>query len=144
MFLKGCIGACNNHANGLKKMHFSYRNKDKQCTKYIQIWTFLTFWSSWPLQSFQIYLQFQIFYQLQIFPCFELFKVSSNVSTTPITAMECGQYLPISVVQLKGKHCQKTHCCNGVVDTFGPSRLCGPCWPFGPHQLCQMATQNDY
>ena len=40
MFLKGCIGACNNHANGLKKMHFSNRNKDKQYTKYIQIWTF--------------------------------------------------------------------------------------------------------
>ena len=27
--------------------------------------------------------------------------------------------LIISVVQLKGKHCQKTHCRNGVVDTFG-------------------------
>ena len=25
----------------------------------------------------------------------------------------------ISVVQLKGKHCRKPHCRNGVVDTFG-------------------------
>ena len=28
-----------------------------------------------------------------------------NVSTTPITAMGCRQCLPLSVVQLKGKHC---------------------------------------
>ena len=42
-----------------------------------------------------------------------------NVSTTPITAMGGPQYLPLSVVQLKGKHYQKPHCCNGVVDTFG-------------------------
>ena len=45
---------------------------------------------------------------------------SRNVSTTPITAMGCRQCLPLSVVQLKGKHCQKKpHCRNGVVDTFG-------------------------
>ena len=44
-----------------------------------------------------------------------------NLSTTPITAMGCRQYLPLSGVQLKGKHCQKTHCRNGVVDTFGQS-----------------------
>ena len=37
-----------------------------------------------------------------------------DVSTTPITAMGCRQCLPLSVVQLKGKHCR-----NGVVDTFG-------------------------
>ena len=30
-----------------------------------------------------------------------------NVSTTPITAMVCRQCLPLSVVQLKGKHCRK-------------------------------------
>ena len=42
-----------------------------------------------------------------------------NVSTTPITAMGCRQCFPLSVVQLKGKHCRKSHCCNGVVDTFG-------------------------
>jgi hypothetical protein len=41
-----------------------------------------------------------------------------NVSTTPITAMGCRQCLPLSVVQLKGKHCRKPHCRNGVVDTF--------------------------
>ena len=44
-----------------------------------------------------------------------------NVSTTPITVMGCRQCLPLSVVQLKDKHCQKPHCRNGVVDTFRPS-----------------------
>ena len=44
-----------------------------------------------------------------------------NVSTTPITAMGCRQCLPLSVVQLKSKHCQKPHCRNGDVDMFGPS-----------------------
>ena len=43
---------------------------------------------------------------------------SLNVSTTPIMAMGCRQYLPLSVVQLNGKHCRKPHCCNGVVDTL--------------------------
>ena len=33
--------------------------------------------------------------------------------------MACQQYLPLSVVQLKGKHCRKPHCCNGVLDMFG-------------------------
>ena len=33
-------------------------------------------------------------------------------------AMGCQQCLTLSAVQLNGKHCQKTHCCNGVVDTF--------------------------
>ena len=44
---------------------------------------------------------------------------SPNVSTTPITEMGCRQCLPLSVVQLKGKHCRNPHCRNGVVDTFG-------------------------
>ena len=30
----------------------------------------------------------------------------------------CRQCLLLSVVQLKGKHCRKPHCPNGVVDTF--------------------------
>ena len=33
--------------------------------------------------------------------------------------MGCRQCLPLSVVQLKGKHCWKPHCRNGVVDMFG-------------------------
>ena len=33
--------------------------------------------------------------------------------------MGCRKCLPLSVVQLKGKHCQNPHCRNGVVDTFG-------------------------
>jgi hypothetical protein len=37
---------------------------------------------------------------------------------TLITAMGCRQCLLLSVVQLKGKHCRKPHCRNGVVDTF--------------------------
>ena len=43
-----------------------------------------------------------------------------NISTTLITAMGCWQCLNLSDVQLKGKHCRKPHCCNGVVDTVGP------------------------
>ena len=42
-----------------------------------------------------------------------------NVSITPNTAMGCRQCLPLRVVQLKGKHCRKPHCRNGVVDTVG-------------------------
>ena len=34
-------------------------------------------------------------------------------------AMGCRQCLPLSVIQLGCKHCQKPHCRNGVVDTFG-------------------------
>ena len=41
---------------------------------------------------------------------------SSNISTTPITVMGCRQCLSLSVVQLKGKHCRKPNCHNGVVD----------------------------
>ena len=33
-------------------------------------------------------------------------------------AMGCWQCLSLIVVQLKGKHCWKPHCRNGVVDTF--------------------------
>ena len=43
------------------------------------------------------------------------------ISTIPITAMGCRQCLSLSVVQLKGKHCRKPHCRNGVVDTFRQS-----------------------
>ena len=46
----------------------------------------------------------------------DLMRECPNVSTTPVTAMGCRQCLPLSVVQLKGKHCRKLHCCNGVVD----------------------------
>ena len=42
-----------------------------------------------------------------------------NVSATPITSMGCRQCLPLNVVQLRGKHCRKPHCRNGVVDMFG-------------------------
>ena len=46
-----------------------------------------------------------------------------NVPTTPIMAIDCQQCLPLSVVQLKGKHYRKPHCRNGVVDTFGSSKF---------------------
>ena len=36
----------------------------------------------------------------------------------PLRQRGCRQCLPLSVVELKGKHCRKPHCCNGVVDTF--------------------------
>ena len=35
------------------------------------------------------------------------------------TAMGHWQFLSLSFVQLKGKHCRKPHCRNGVVDRFG-------------------------
>ena len=44
-------------------------------------------------------------------------------STTPITAIGCRQCLPLSVVQLKGKHSWKPQCRNGIVDTFGHDLL---------------------
>ena len=48
-----------------------------------------------------------------------IISLCPNVSTTHITAMGCQQCLPcFSVVQLKGKHCRKPHCRNGVVDMF--------------------------
>jgi hypothetical protein len=37
--------------------------------------------------------------------------------------MVCRQCLPLSVVQLTGKHCPKPNCRNGVVDTFKHSVL---------------------
>ena len=55
-----------------------------------------------------------------------ILNIQSQLSTTPITTMECRQCLYFSVAQLKGKHCRK-HCCrNGVVDTFrhSLSKLC--------------------
>ena len=42
------------------------------------------------------------------------------------------QCLPLSVVQLQGKHCRKPHCRNGVVDTFRPWVPC-PCFPLINH-----------
>ena len=45
-----------------------------------------------------------------------LVHLSPNVPTTTTRNV----YL-FSVVQLKGKHCQKPHCHNGVVDMFGPT-----------------------
>ena len=53
-----------------------------------------------------------------LYTAIDLQRPGSNVSTTPIMAMGCQQCLPLSVVRIKGKHCQKTHCRNGVVDRF--------------------------
>ena len=47
--------------------------------------------------------------------------VSKHIDQRPIKATRCRQCLPLSVVQLKGKHCRKPNCRNGVVDTFGQS-----------------------
>ena len=41
------------------------------------------------------------------------FTQCPNVSKLPLR-----QCLSLSVVQLKGKHCRKPHCRNGVVDMF--------------------------
>ena len=55
-------------------------------------------------------------------------KPGPNVSTTPIKAMGCRQCLLLSAVQMKGKHCQKPHCRNGDVDTFGLGLPGGTFW----------------
>ena len=79
-----------------------------------------------------------------------------NVSTTPITAMGCWQCLPLSVVQLKGKHCRKLHCRNdGVVNTFQPRlswlpelldsgapETFRPLRPSGPHRPSRPAKPH--
>ena len=63
-----------------------------------------------------------------------IWQYCPNVSTTPITAMWSRQCLPLSVVHLKGKHCQKAHCRSGVADTFGDRlkkvfhNFSGDCW----------------
>ena len=46
-----------------------------------------------------------------------------NVPTTPIVAKGCQHCLPLSVVQLHGKHCRKPHCHNGIVDMFSLGRF---------------------
>ena len=48
----------------------------------------------------------------------QLLILGPNVFTIPIKAMGCRQCLFLNVVQLKGKHCPKPHCRNGVVDMF--------------------------
>ena len=51
--------------------------------------------------------------------------------------MVCRQYLPLSIFQLKGKHCQKSHCRNGVVDKFGHMQNWQKLFhsPFGPSNM---------
>ena len=49
----------------------------------------------------------------------EQFLARMYLCITPIKAIMCQQCLSLSVVQLKGKHCQKPYCHNGVVATFG-------------------------
>ena len=46
-----------------------------------------------------------------------------DYTQTPITAMGCWQCLPLSVVWLKGRYCQKPHCRDEVVDTSEQSQL---------------------
>ena len=53
-----------------------------------------------------------------VIPASSFLRLRPNVTTTPITAMGCLQCLPLSLVQLKGKHCRKPHYHNRVVDTF--------------------------
>ena len=60
-----------------------------------------------------------------------------NVSPTPITAMGCRQCLPLSVEQLKGKHCQKPHCRNGSCRYVRVVSYCCVCISF-VHDLYDM------
>ena len=45
--------------------------------------------------------------------------IINSVSTISIMLMGGWQSLPVSVVQLRGKHCQKPNCHNEFVDMFG-------------------------
>ena len=65
-------------------------------------------------ENINLYLGDHFLYQHYFLP--SIFKLlCPDLSTTPITAMWCRQCLPLIVVQLKGKHCRKSHCRNGVV-----------------------------
>ena len=98
-FLKSWLQLWSRGANGLLKPHILNSVKSK-------LWNYL--------------LSLSFLHLLATKPMAKQSKASSlSVSTTPITAMGCRQCLPLSVVQLKGKHCRKPHCRNGVVDTFG-------------------------
>ena len=71
--------------------------------------------SQWDQSVYEVLLKFL---------CTFIFtKPGQNVSTTPITAMECRQCFYVSVVPLKGKLIWKLLCLNGVVDTFRPFGL---------------------
>ena len=111
---------------------FSVRFNYKPCYKPVIGWNILSI----GLQLFDyilytfLYLGFSknvlklwglLHYKLGIFVNIRSEPLSrcSNVSTTPIIAMGCRQWLPLSVVQLKGKLGSKPHRRNGVVDTFG-------------------------
>ena len=52
--------------------------------------------------------------------------------------MGCWRCLPLSVAQLKGKHCRKPHCHNGVVDTLG----C--CFILSSFLLVSRNLQSEY
>ena len=77
------------------------------------------------IKNFQTFLEVKIEINLDNLTGYQ----GSNVSTTPITAIRCRQCLSLGFVQLKGKHCQKTHCRNGVVGTFQR------CWGLGSVQM---------
>ena len=46
-------------------------------------------------------------------------KNANVICESSLTVMGCWQCSPLILVELKGKHCGKLHCHNGVVDTFG-------------------------
>ena len=46
-------------------------------------------------------------------------RIYNSHYSNGVPAMFSKHCLPLSVVELKGDHCQKPHCRNGVVDTLG-------------------------
>ena len=116
-----------------------------QCKKKISlIWLSLTFiqkvHKSQSISQFSDFLFFSIenitlgtFFGIDIFDNFyfqnlllcsifwQPYSLLPKWSTTPIMAMGCRQCLPLSIyLKLIGKHWQKPHCHNGVVDHLGP------------------------
>ena len=94
----------------------------KQIVQRFQISTFWTFWLAAQYN--------EILYEGAFLFVTEITYICPNVSTTPITAMGCWQCLPLSVVHLKGKHCRKPHCRNGIVDNE-VFILSGSCMNYG-------------
>jgi hypothetical protein len=75
-------------------------------------------------------------------------RLRPNVSTTPIMAIGCRQCLPLSVVQLKGKHCRKPHCRNGLYKLsrmLKTSRLMSVFtrYPFSPPKKFECFGKNS-
>ena len=87
---------------------FEWKQNSNTATQY-EAWSFFE-----HIIVYYIFVNYFVNYFIVMF-----WRLSPSVSTSPITAMGCRQCWPLSVFQLKGKHCRKANYRNGVLDTFG-------------------------